>query len=118
MIIGGIRKDDSGVHLDYIVPERQNFDQAVYWLLRFLQQAQRDYPGEPRHLHLAIEGHRLPNGDFDKDMLELQTKFLADFLIQYLTRASIPPCELNNPHPQKNEIPTTLSIFQRDNPGR
>ncbi len=80
MIIGGIRKDDDAVHLDYIVPERQNFDQAVYWLLQLLQQAQRDYPREPRHLHLAIEGHRLPNGNFDQDMLELQST-----------------CEVNNP---------------------
>ena len=118
VIIGGIRKDDNGVYLDYIVQERQNFDQAVYCLLQLLQHAQRDYPGEPRHLRLAIEGHRLPNGDFDNEMMELQTKFLGDFLMQYLTRATISPCELNNPHPQKNEIPTTLSIFQRDNPGR
>ena len=119
MIIGGIRKDDNGgVYLDYIVQERQNFDHAVHCLLQLLQHAQRDYPGEPRHLRLAIEGHRLPNGDFDNEMMELQTKFLADFLMQYLTRATILPCELNNPHPQKNEIPETLSIFQRDNPGR
>jgi hypothetical protein len=72
-------------------------------------------PGQPRHLHLAIKGHRLPNGDFDHDMLELQSKFLMEFLMEYLTRASIPPCEVNNPRPQKNEIPS-LGIFQRDNP--
>ncbi len=115
MIIGGIRKDYDAVHLDYIVPERQSFDQAVYWLLQLLQRAQRDYPGEPRHLHLAIQGHRLPNGDFDQDMLELQSKFLMEFLMEYLAHASILPCEVNNPHPQKNEIPA-LGIFKRDNP--
>ena len=112
--MGHIRKDDDGVHLGYTVTERQNFNQAVYWFLQLLQQAQRDYPGQPRHLHLAIEGHRLPNGDFDHDMLELQSKFLMEFLMEYLTRASIPPCEVNNPRPQKNEIPA-LGIFQRDN---
>jgi len=49
--MGDIRKNDDGVHLDYTVTERQNFDQAVYCLLQLLQQAQREYPGEPRHLH-------------------------------------------------------------------
>ena len=115
--MGNIRKAGDGVHLDYTVTERQNFEQAVYWLLQLLQEAQRDYPDEPRHLHLAIEGHRLPNGDFDHDMLELQSKFLTEFLIDYLTSATIPLCEIRNPRPQKKEIPP-LSIFQRDESGR
>ena len=74
--MGHIRKDHDGVHLDYSVTERQDFDQAVFGLLQLVQQAQREHPDEPRHLHLAIEGHRLPNGDFDLDALELQSKFL------------------------------------------
>jgi hypothetical protein len=113
--MGEIRKDHDGVHLNYTVTERQNLEQAVYWLLQLLQETQRDYTDQPRHLHLAIEGHRLPNGAFDHDMFELQSKFLMEFLMDYLTRASIPLCEVENPRPQKNDIPT-LTIFQRDPP--
>ncbi len=115
--MGDIRKDHDGVHLDYSVTERQNFDLAVFGLLQLVQQAQRDHPDEPRHLHLVIEGHRLPNGDFDHDAFELQSKFLMEFLMEYLTRATIPSCEVRNPKPQKNVVPP-LNIFQRDEPGR
>ena len=114
-IMPDIRKDHDGVHLDYSVTERQNFDQAAFGLLQLLQQAQRDYPNEPRHLHLTIEGHRLPNGAFDPDAFELQSKFLMEFLMGYLTSATIPLSQVRNPHPQKNTIPP-LNIFRRDNP--
>ena len=113
--MGEIRKDHDGVHLDYCVTEDQNFDGAVFGLLQLLQQAQRDHPDSPRHLHLAVEGHRLPNGAFDPDAFELQSKFLMEFLMEYLTHATIPLCEVKNPRPQKNSIPP-LTIFQRDTP--
>ena len=115
--MGHIRKDHDGVHLDYSVTERQDFDQAVFGLLQLVQQAQQEHPDEPRHLHLVIEGHRLPNGDFDLDALELQSKFLMEFLMEYLTGATIPSCEVRNPKPQKNVVPP-LNIFQRDKPSR
>ena len=112
-----INKDNDGVHLNYTVTAKQDFDQAVFGLLQLLQQAQKDYSGEARYLHLFIEGHRLPNGDFDHDALELQSKFLIEFLMEYLTGATTAFCELRNPKPQKNVIPP-LNIFQRDNYGR
>lgn len=112
-----IRKGHDGIHLDYSVPERQGFDQAVFGLLQLVQQAQQDYPDEPRHLHLSIEGHRLSNGDFDLDTFELQSKFLMEFLMVYLSSATTAFCEVKNPKPQQNIIPP-LSIYQRDNPHR
>jgi hypothetical protein len=48
---------------------------------------------------------------------ELQSKFLMEFLMQYLAGATTALCEVKNPRPQKNDIPP-LNIFQRDNPGR
>jgi hypothetical protein len=110
----GIRKDNDGVHLHYCVTERQDFYRAVFGVLQLLQQAQRDYPDQPRHLHLAIEGHRFPNGAFDHDTFELQSKFLMEFLMEHLTSAIIPMCEMRNPRQQKNIIPP-LNIFDRDN---
>ena len=115
-MMDNIRKDHDGVHLDYLVTERQNFDQAAFGLLQLFQQAQRNYPDEPRHLHLAIEGHRLPNGAFDSDMFELQSKFLMEFLMEYLTSATMAFGQVRNPKPQKNAVPP-LNIFQRDEPG-
>ena len=113
VIMGNIRKDHDGVHLDYSVTQRQNFDQAVFGLLQLVQEAQRDYPDEPRHLQLAVEGHRLPNGAFDSDMFELQSKFLMEFLMEYLTSANTAFVLVKNPKPQKNVVPP-LNIFQRD----
>jgi hypothetical protein len=66
---------------------------------------------------ITIEGHRLPNGAFDLDASELQSKFLMEFLMEYLTGATIALFEARNPKPQKNDIPP-LNIFQPDNPGR
>jgi len=114
--MGHIHQDLDGVHLEYCFTARQDFDQAVFGLLQLLQQAQRDFPDEPRYLHLTIEGHRFPNGDIDLDAHELQSKFLMEFLMEYLTGAILPLCVVNNPQPQKNGIPA-LSIFKRDNPG-
>lgn len=115
--MGLIREDYDGVHLDYSVSARQNFDQAVFGLHQLVQHAQRDHPDAPRHLHLTVEGHRLLNGNFDLDALELQSKFLMEFLMEYLTRATTHFCEVSNPKPQKNDLPP-LTIFQRDKPSR
>lgn len=115
--MSSLRKDYDGVHLDYAFTKQQNFDQAVFGLLQLLQQAQREFPDEARYLHLTIEGHRLGNGDFDHDAFELQSKFLMEFLMDFLAGATIPLAVFRNPKPQINSIPP-LNIFQRDNPDR
>lgn len=109
--------DQGVIQLVYKFTDRQDFNQAAHELLQFLSAAQRDHPNQPRKLHLYIEGHRLPNGNLDLDAMELQSKFLFEFLLQFFTSAKTPNGEFKNPQAQVNVIPP-LNIFSRHHPGR
>ena len=69
-----------------------------------------------RALFLEIDGHRNSNGGFDDDMLELQSNFMQEFLLQFVTRVVTPLAEFENPKPQNNEIPAELHLIQVDPP--
>jgi hypothetical protein len=94
----------------------EDFERTAQILLTLLNEAQHLHPGAERHLILEIQGHRDSKGDFDPDMFELQTKFLADFLVQFLTTAKTPGALIRNPNPQKNEIPESLGLVKFDRP--
>ena len=49
-------------------------------------------------------------------MLELQTKFMGEFLIQFLTRVETPLGAFQNPNPQNNVIPESLNLIKVDQP--
>jgi hypothetical protein len=49
-------------------------------------------------------------------MLELQTKFMGDFLLQFLTHVKMPSGSIQNPNPQNNVIPENLSLIKIDRP--
>jgi len=49
-------------------------------------------------------------------MFELQTKFMTEFLLQFLTSADLPCCKLQNPNPQIDEIPESLALIKIDRP--
>jgi hypothetical protein len=94
----------------------EGFDRTAQILLILLNRAQRQFPDVARVLHLEIDGHKNSKGEFDRDMFELQTKFMTEFLIQFLTRVEMPVGILKNPGSQKNTIPETLSLIQVDRP--
>jgi len=94
----------------------EDFDRTAQILLNLLNNAQRKFPAAKRCLHLEIDGHRDSLGRFDQDMLELQSKFMAEFLIQFLTRAETPLAVIQNPNSQNNQIPEELHLFKVDPP--
>ena len=94
----------------------EDFNRTAQILLVLLVKAERQHPGRKRCLYLEIEGHRNSEGGFDHDMLELQSKFMGEFLIQFLTRAESPLGAFQNPNPQINEIPESLNLIKIDQP--
>jgi hypothetical protein len=108
--------DPAAIALVHRVHPHEDFNRTAQILLVLLNKAQREHPGKKRCLHLEIDGHRDSKGDFDFDMMELQSKFMADFMLQFLTRAELPLCVIQNPNPQINEIPDNLSLINIDRP--
>jgi len=94
----------------------EDFDHTAQILLALLTKAQRQHPGKKRYLYLEIDGHRNSDGGFDNDMFELQSKFMGEFLIQFLTRAESPLGAFQNPNPQTNEVPERLDLVKVDRP--
>ena len=94
----------------------EDFDQTAHILLQLLTNAQRQFPGAKRSLFLEIDGHRNSNGGFDDDMLELQSKFMQEFLLQFLTRVVTPLAEFQNTKPQNNVIPGEVNLIRVDPP--
>jgi hypothetical protein len=94
----------------------EDFNRTAQILLVLLVKAQREHPGRKRCLYLEIEGHRNSEGGFDHDMFELQSKFMGEFLIQFLTHAESPLGAFQNPNPQNNEIPESLNLIKIDHP--
>lgn len=105
------RHGRDAVAIYHVVFAHEDFDHTACTLLQLIHKAQHDYPGKKRVLYLDIEGHRSANGGFDDDMLELQSKFTTEFLLPFLTRAIMPLVTLENPNPQKNEIPNELRVI-------
>ena len=99
---------EKGVALYHHVYWHEDFETTAQILLKLIANAQRKKPGKPRYLYLTIEEHRNPNGGFDADMYELQTNFMANFLLQYLTRAHMPLTSLENGLEQNDIIPDVL----------
>jgi len=49
-------------------------------------------------------------------MFELQTKFMGEVLIQFLSGAETPLGGFQNPKPQNDEIPKELNLLKIDHP--
>jgi len=111
-----MKKRDKGAVIYHRVFAHEDFDHTAHVLLRLLRNAQRACPGAPRYLYLDIDGHRNADGGFDEDMFELQSKFMAEFLLQFLTRAELPLGSVRNRKPQNDEIPEELDILKVDPP--
>ena len=103
-----------GVAIYHVVYAHEDFERTAFNLLRLLQKAQREYPGQKRNLFIDIEGHRTAAGEFDHDMLELQSEFATEFLMQFLSRMVMPLATLENPRPQNDEVPGELTLISRD----
>ena len=94
-------KTESGanaVALYHVIYKHEGFEETAQNLFKLVQQAQRLSPGKKRKLYLDIEGHRVKEGGFDADMLELQKEFLLNFLSLYLSELHCPLVDETKPY--------------------
>ena len=108
--------DSDSIAIAHQVHAHEDFNRTAQILLSLLNEAQRQHPGKKRCLFLEIDGHKNSAGEFDHDMFELQTKFMTDFLIQFLTRVESPVGVFQNPNPQNDTIPKSLGLIKIDRP--
>ena len=111
-----MKNPDGPLLIVHRVHAHEDFNRTAQILLLLLNEAQRQHPDTNRCLRLEIDGHRDSKGDFDHDMLELQSKFMMEFLMQFLTSAEFPAGKIQNPNPQINEIPPSLDLIKIDRP--
>ena len=91
-----IKSGADAVALYHVIYNHEGFEESAQNLLKLVQQAQRLSPGKKRKLYLDIEGHRVKEGGFDADMLELQNEFLIAFLSPYLSETHCPLIDETN----------------------
>ncbi len=97
------------IAISHRVLVHEDFDRTAQILLSLLRNAQQKFPAAKRCLYLEIDGHRNSQGGFDHEMLDLQSKFMTEFLLQFLSRAETPLAIFENPNPQKNQIPNEFT---------
>ena len=103
------------VALYHVIYKYEGFEESAQHLFKLVQNAQRRCPDKRRILYLDIEGHRVEDGGFDADMLELQQEFLISFLSSYLSEIHCPLVDETNMKPQENDIPPTMILIDGRN---
>lgn len=88
----------------------ENFERCTRRLFERLKDAQRQFPGLPRHLLFTVQGHRGAAGEFDDDALEVMQEFIPTVLREYLTQVAT-PLYASLPQPQRDDIPDELRIW-------
>lgn len=107
--------EEKRVALYHKIMRRENFETAAKDLFQLLISAQKTNPNQPRVLYVDIDGHRDENGNFDRDMTEIQNEFGCDFLLPYFTEVHFPAASAQNPEEQNNVIPDSLDIHNPEN---
>jgi hypothetical protein len=103
------------VALEHTMAGCDGFEDTAYALHELVRDAQREHPGAPRELTLAIEGHQLADGRFDADANEIQREFLDRHLVPYLSRARVPLRTLTNSL-QDDDPPALLVLDDAEHP--
>ncbi len=110
-----IESGANAIALYHVIYKHEGFEESAQNLFKLVKNAQRRCPDKKRMLYLDIEGHRVEDGGFDADMLELQKEFLLGFLSAYLSEIHCPLVDGTNPKPQENDIPPTLILIDGRN---
>lgn len=101
--------------LEHTMAGSDGFEDTAYALYELVREAQREHPGAPRQLTLAIEGHRRRDGRFDADASEIQREFLDRHLVPYLSQARVPLRTLTNSM-QHDDPPAMLVLDDAEHP--
>lgn len=99
-----------GIGLYHRVLAHEGFEQAATALFEMVREAERRWPGKPRHLYLDIDGHRNDQGGYDADMFELQRDYVLGSLMPFLSQAGLPLLGVVKNAKQRNDLPERLEI--------
>jgi hypothetical protein len=104
-----MKSEDKVLFFFYSFRRRKTFAQAANDLLQQLRLIQKKHPNAKRGVFLTIEGHLKPGGGFDRDATELQTRFVANYLMPFMTQICCPLGMVTNDH-QRNDIPEDVLL--------
>lgn len=108
--VPGTEKKDPKILVLYMnIYAREDFNAMVQQFLNVLSNAQKQYPGKPRHLYVDVEGHRNRSGGFDNDALEFLGKFLPE-MGKHFTEVHHPLLAFQNTRPQDDNVPGEIRI--------
>ena len=99
------------VAIYHAVLANESFTMAARMIHRLVYSAQKRNPNQRRVLYLDIDGHRNKKGGFDGDMFELQTSFIMEHIMPYLSEIHMPLGSVENKKLQKNDIPDEIEIY-------
>lgn len=108
--MNNIKIEKEYIAIYHVVRKSEKFDKVANDLLDLIKEASVKFPNKKRMLYLDIEGHRNKEGGFDLDMLDIQTKFLTEMLMPYLTKATVPLGTVESTKGQLEDIPDSLVI--------
>lgn len=104
---------NKAIALYYLVNEETTFEEAANDILELLNDCSNKSLYQNRILYIDIEGHVDSNGNYDRDMRELQQQFITDFLLQYFIEINTPIMKYINPKSQNNEVPEELRLLKQ-----
>lgn len=102
------------VALYHCVYAHERFEVAAKAIWELIVEAQKSFPGKPRHLYLDIEGHKNKKGGFDDDMWELQRHFILGALARHLKRMYLPLIAVQRNKAQRNDLPQEIRIMDSE----
>lgn len=103
---------NKAIALYYLVNEETTFEEAAQGILELLNKSSKHSIFQDRILYIDIEGHIDSEGNYDRDMKELQQQFITDFLLQYFVEINTPLKKYTNEKSQNNELPDALRILK------
>ena len=102
--------ENEGIAIYHVVYKDEDFEKSACILMDLIAEAQKTAPGKKRILFLDIDGHRNSDGVFDRDMFELQSKYILSFLAPYLSEIYLPLGHMKNNNLQNNDVPDKVLI--------
>lgn len=86
------------------------FEDAAQALLAIVQEAERRWPGRPRHVYLDVDGHRNEVGGFDADAYEWISNFALEFIGPFISELTTPLGRFVPEGEQWDDVPESMEV--------